>query len=318
MDMTESLRISVEAVLPFLIYLGLGYFAVRVRIADTAFMNRLNKFTFTLIFPFMTFWNVYNATPETMPSLTLLLFAGIGILALEGLLLLIVPRIVKENARRGVIIQAIFRSNFALYGVPMTLTLFPEGGSVAGVVLLEVVSIFNVTSVIILEYYNEANGGRVSLRALPGKLLRNPLLQGCVLGLVFFALGWRLPAMLETPVKALAGSATPVAMLTLGGTLSFAALGKNRRILTGTLAVRLILLPAAALALAYALGLRGVELFLVLMIAGTPIATSSYPMAANMGGDGELAGQLVFVSSVLSLVTIFGFIFALSQLGLLT
>ena len=40
-------------------------------------------------------------------------------------------------------------------------------------------------------------------------------------------------------------------------------------------------------------------------------------MAVNMGADGQLAGQLVFASTVASLVTIFGFIFTLSQMGLL-
>ena len=215
------------------------------------------------------------------------------------------------------VIQAIFRSNFALYGVPMTVSLFPDGGSVAGIVLLEVVSIFNITSVIILELFNTENGGRIDFRALPLKLLKNPLLQGCLVGLLFFAFGWTLPEALAKPVAALGNSATPLAMITLGGTLSFGALRKNRRIISGVLGVRLLLLPLVTLLLAYAVGLRGVELFLTLMIAGTPIATSSYPMAANMGGDGELAGQLVFVSTVVSLLTIFGFVFGMSQLGLI-
>ena len=317
MDPIHSFGGAVKAVLPFLIYLGIGYFAVAVHITDRAFMNRLNKFAFTLLFPFMTFNSVCSASRDGLPSAKLLIFAAVGILALEGLLLLIVPRIIKENPRRGVVIQGIVRSNFVLYGVPMTISLFPDGASVAGILLLEVVSIFNITSVIILEIFNTENGGRVHFRALPGKLLKNPFLQGCLLGLLFFVCGWELPEALAKPVAALGNSATPVAMITLGGTLTFSALRKNRRIITGVVSVRLVLLPIVTLLLAYAVGLRGVELFLTLMIAGTPTATASYPMAANMGGDGELAGQLVFVSTVASLVTIFWFIFGMSQLGLL-
>ena len=69
----------------------------------------------------------------------------------------------------------------------------------------------------------------------------------------------------------------------------------------------------------YTIGIAALFLagFLLLMIFGAPVAASSYPMAVNMGGDGELAGQLVFVSTALSLLTIFTFIFTLSQLGLL-
>ena len=83
------------------------------------------------------------------------------------------------------------------------------------------------------------------------------------------------------------------------------------------LVIRLILLPLVMVPFGYMIGLRGVELFLILMIFGTPVATSSYPMAQNMGGDGPLAGQLVFVSTVASLATIFLFIFTMSRLGLL-
>ena len=58
-------------------------------------------------------------------------------------------------------------------------------------------------------------------------------------------------------------------------------------------------------------------MFLLLMIFATPVAVSSYPMAVNMNGDGPLAGQMVFVSTIASLFTIFGFIFTLSRMGLL-
>ena len=103
----------------------------------------------------------------------------------------------------------------------------------------------------------------------------------------------------------------------LGANLVFSEIRKNRKTITAVLLVRLILLPLVTVPLGYALGLRGVELFLVLMIFGTPIATASYPMAENMGGDGQLAGQLVFTSTVASLGTIFLFIYAMSRLGLL-
>ena len=82
--------------------------------------------------------------------------------------------------------------------------------------------------------------------------------------------------------------------------------------------MRLVLLPLVMVPLGWLIGLRSVELFLVLIIFGTPVATASYPMAHNMGGDGPLAGQLVFVSTVASLGTIFLFIYTMSRLGLLT
>ncbi len=315
--MWQSFLVAFGAVVPFVIYLTLGWGIVKSGLTDRAFMNTLNKVAFKLFFPVLMFKNVYAATPEGMPSLKLIALSVAGILTLICLLMLIVPRIVKQNPRRGVIIQGIFRSNLILYGVPLTSFVFGSAGeSITGIMVLIMVSIFNVSAVVVLESFN-GGGKRMGFLPLLLRLVKNPLLQGCVFGLAFFALGIRLPKFLETPVNALGNLASPIAMITLGGTLRFAAMGENRRALSWVLAFRLVIVPLVMLVIGRFIGLGNVELFLVLVIFGTPTAVSSYPMAQNMGGDGELAGQIVFLSTLLSLVTIFLFIFALGQLNLL-
>ena len=314
--MLESFMVAFNAVAPFLILLGIGFAAVRLKLTDRPFMDRLNALNYKLFFPFLMFNNVYSAKPENMPSLKLILTGVLSVSLLVVLLVIIVPRIVKENPRRGVIIQAVFRSNFIIYGIPLTTYVFgAERSSICGMMILVMVSLFNIAAVIVLEMFRE--GGKVSAGKLLLGIIRNPILQGCLVGLVFYLLQISLPAFLATPVSSLAGLATNLALVILGASLKFEELRKNSRTISAVLLVRLILLPVIMVGFAYLIGLRGVELFLILMIFGTPVATSSYPMAQNMGGDGQLAGQLVFVSTVASLVTIFAFIFTLSRLGLL-
>ena len=308
--------VALNAVAPFLILLSVGFFAVRSGLTDRAFMNRLNKLNFRLFFPFLMFNNVYSAKPENLPSLTLMLAGPLSVVALILVLMWVVPRIVKENPRRGVIIQAVFRSNFIIYGIPLTTYVFgAERSSVCGMMVMIMVSLFNAAAVVVLEIFRE--GGKVRLKQLLLGILKNPLLQGCAVGLLFFLLRIRLPDFIASPVSSLASVATTLAMIALGANLVFEELKKNRKAIVSVLLVRLVLLPLIMLPLGWLIGLRGVELFLILMIFGTPVATSSYPMAQNMGGDGQLAGQLVFVSTVASLGTIFLFIYAMSRLGLL-
>jgi len=314
--MLESFMVAFNAVAPFLILLGIGFAAVRLKLTDRPFMDRLNALNYKLFFPFLMFNNVYSAKPENMPSLKLILTGVLSVSLLVVLLVIIVPRIVKENPRRGVVIQAVFRSNFIIYGIPLTTYVFgAERSSICGMMILIMVSLFNIAAVIVLEMFRE--GGKVSAGKLLLGIIKNPILQGCLVGLVFYLLQIRLPAFLATPVSSLAGLATNLALVILGASLKFEELRKNSRTISTVLLIRLILLPVVMVAFAYLIGLRGVELFLILMIFGTPVATSSYPMAQNMGGDGQLAGQLVFVSTVASLATIFVFIFTLSSLGLL-
>ena len=305
-----------NAVAPFLILLGVGFAAVRLKWTDRPFMNKLNALNFKLFFPFLMFNNVYSAKPENMPSVKLMLTGVLSVSLLVVLLVIIVPRIVKENPRRGVIIQGIFRSNFIIYGLPLTISVFgQEKSSVCGMMIMIMVSLFNVSAVIVLELFRE--GGKIQAKQLLLGIVKNPLLQGCLVGLLFYLLRIRLPEFIATPISSLAGVATTLALVVLGANLKFEEIRKNRRTISAVLFIRLILLPLIMVPFAYLIGLRGVELFLILMIFGTPVATSSYPMAQNMGGDGQLAGQLVFVSTVASLGTIFLFIFTMSRLGLL-
>ena len=314
--MWESFMVAFNAVAPFLILLGIGFGAVRLKLADRAFMDKVNAFNYKVFFPFLMFNNVYSAKPENMPSLKLILTGVISVSLLVVLLVLIVPRIVKENPRRGVVIQGIFRSNFIIYGIPLTTYVFgEEKSSVCGMMIMIMVSLFNVAAVIVLEMFRE--GGKIRPKALLLGIIKNPLLQGCVVGLLFYAFQIRLPSFIATPVSSLASLATTLALVVLGANLKFDELRRNARTVSIVLVIRLILLPLVMVPFAYLIGLRGVELFLILMIFGTPVATSSYPMAQNLGGDGPLAGQLVFVSTVASLGTIFLFIFTMSRLGLL-
>ena len=202
----------------------------------------------------------------------------------------------------------------------MTTAIFgAEQSAPAAMLVAVVLTIYNITSVVVLELFNDHGdpSRKLSVKTLLVKLVQNPMLQGCAIGLVFFCFQIRLPACLASPIASFANMTTPLAMFALGGTLRFEAVSKNLPYLIPTLLGKLAIVPLILAVVGFAIGLRGIELFLVVAVFGTPVASGSYPMAMNMGGDGELAGQFVFISTVISLFTLFGWIFTMSQLGLL-
>ncbi len=311
----ESFLVAINAVIPFLCYISFGYVMKVKGVVKEEFLQQLNKMVFKVMYPFMTFYNIYKADASSLPRPIMLIFSGVSILALEVILVFIVPKIVKENPKRGVIIQAVYRSNFVLFGLPLTISVFGDAASsVAAMVVTVVVTIYNTTSVVILEMFNSE--GKTTVKSLLLNVAKNPLLQGAVVGLIFFFLGIKVPKSLLTPIAAFADMTSPLALFVLGGTLHFNAIQGNLKYLVPTLSFKLIALPALMLAIAYQFGLRELELFLLLAIYGTPVAAASYPMAQNMGGDGELAGQFVVISTVVSVVTLFVWIFFLKSVGL--
>ena len=190
-----------------------------------------------------------------------------------------------------------------------------DPSSVAAMVVTVVITIYNTTSVVILEMFNSE--GKTDVKTILVNVVKNPLLQGAMVGLVFFFLGIHVPKSLLTPIAAFADATSPVALFVLGGTLHFNAIRGNLKYLVPALSLKLLVLPAVMLALGYAFGLRDLELFLLVAIYGTPVAAASYPMAQNMGGDGELAGQFVVISTVVAVGTLFGWIFFMKSVGLI-
>ncbi len=79
--------------------------------------------------------------------------------------------------------------------------------------------------------------------------------------------------------------------------------------------MKLILVPALMAFIMYRLSFDPIELFVVFCTFATPVAAASYPMAQSMGGDGDLAGEYVMVTTLLSIVTIFTWILVLKNFG---
>lgn len=312
----ESFLVATNAVVPFLIYISFGYLVKMRGIVEEEFLEKLNKMVFKLFFPCMTFYNIYKADAASLPRPVLMIFGGVSILVLEVILVLTVPRIVKENSRRGVIIQAIYRSNFILFGLPLTISVFGDSAaSVAAMMVTVVITIYNTTSVVILEMFH--GDGKTNVKTLLKNVAANPLLQGAVTGIIFFLFQWKLPGCIVKPIAAFSDMTSPLALFVLGGTLHFNAIRGNLKYLVPALTAKLILVPAVIVAIAYAIGLRDLELFILIAIFATPVATASYPMAQNMGGDGELAGQFVVISTVVSVVTLFLWIVFMKSIGLI-
>jgi malate permease and related proteins len=133
-----------------------------------------------------------------------------------------------------------------------------------------------------------------------------PAAIASVLGMALFIWGVRLPSPLGRTVTLLGDTTTPMSMLLIGSIISRmsfrAALGSFR--LYATSLYRLALFPLGLFALLHALGFRGLLLSLPVILAAMPVAANSAILAEAYGGDAKTASSLVFVSTLLSLLTI--------------
>lgn len=309
----ENLILSFNVVVPLFINIMFGYVIKRIRLVDSKTLKVMNNVTFKTFLPLLLFYNVYKTKLDGTINARLMIFAPIAIFTACILAAMIVLMIEKENKRRGVLIQAIFRSNFVLFGLPVVISLFgEESAGVTAMLIAVIVPMFNFLAVIILEMFR---GGKIDIRKIVQGIITNPLILSSMMGLILLFLNIRLPYFIEKSINDISKIATPLALIILGGSFEFSKISGNlKQILIG-IAGKLIVVPIIFVPIAIKLGFRHIELASLMIMLTAPTAVSSFTMAEQMGGDGELAGQLVVFSSAISVFTIFIWIFVVKQLG---
>ena len=305
----ESLFIALDTVLPLFLMMAVGYVTRLTHLLNEGSARQVNKVIFKIFLPLLVFINIYDSDIVGSFRGNLIIFAAAGVLVEFLISLILVLLTEQENTRRGVMLQGMFRSNFVLYGIPLSTVLFgSQAAGIASLLIAVIIPMFNVLAVLALEMFN---GQRPNLwRVLIG-ILTNPLILASAAGILCNYFQLALPKAIYSTASSLAGIATPLAFVVLGASLNFGETGRCARPLVLTLAVKLLLYPAAALGTAILMGFQGAELAVLLALFGSPVAVSSFTMAQQMGGDDQLAGQLVVFSSVLSIGTMYLFIWGL-------
>ena len=324
--MAESFGYAWHVIAPILLMVAAGFFARRVLPMDLKFYQQFNKLCFRIFLPVSLFCNTYKISDLGSISWKVLLFIIFGIL-LAVLIGVAVVRFVPSRAEKGVLVQASFRSNNTVIGLYIATALggeAAEGFAVAA--LAAAVCLFNILAVVILEYY--AGTGKKSIRETVRALTKNPLLIAIFLGLICilvreteisilgtarFTLKDSMPS-LYTALTDFSKVATPAMVFNLGALLDFKATKeKLGRIVLG-ISLRLVIVPLVCLSLAVwfrgALGITAVEFPALIAIFASPAAVAGRVMVAEIGGDSQLASQIIVWSTAFSMVTLFLFIFA--------
>lgn len=323
----ESFLFAVNAVLPIVLIVALGYFLKRLRFFGEGFPKNLNKLVFRVLLPSMLFLNVYKIESFAGIGFGYILFVAIATLSIFALAIPYALLMTKKREQRGVLWQGSFRSNYALIGIPLATSLYGEMGSIVASVLSAVyVPLLNVLAVICLTVFGNGEG-KVSVKKILLGILKNPLIESIALGgvalgiraiLVKYGIDFRLSDVkpIYSVLEQLSRTATPMALIALGAQFEFSAVAALKKQIVCATLVRTVIVPAITLSIAYAMGcFNGAHFAAFVAVFATPISISSVPMVQEMGSDTQLAGQLVVWTTITSGISIFLISFLLKAVG---
>ncbi|MGL5327887.1 MAG: AEC family transporter [Peptostreptococcaceae bacterium] len=311
----ENLILSINVVLPLFLTMSLGYLMKKLNMFDEITLKTMNKITFKVFLPTLLFYNVYKTNREYSLNFKLMGFTTISVLAIFLVLCLVIPLLEKDNKKRGVLIQSIFRSNFVIFGIPVTISLFGESATgTTSMVIAVVVPLFNILSVFALEIFRK---GKLDFKKIIKDVIYNPLIIASLTAFILLMLNIKIPIPFEKTISDVSKLATPLALILLGASFKFSKSKSHIKQLIIAVLGKLIIVPLIFIPLAVAFGFRDVELICILVALGSPTAVSSFTMAEQMDADSELAGQIVVFTSGLSVISVFLWIFTLKELLLI-
>ena len=299
----DNFLICLNAVLPLVFTMLLGFSARRLGMLGEREVIRMNKTAFFFFMPCLLFHNIYKADLSVAIQPRLLIFALISVLVIYLLTLPIILLSEKEHHNRSAVLMSIYRSNSTMVGLPIAASLVSASDISTAAVLIAVVAVFyNILAVITFSFLDGRHTRPLTLFA---SILKNPLIVGSLLGILFAYFGWRLPSAVAGVVSSLSAMSSPLLLFLLGAFFRFDSVGKYRHELVLSCVGRLIVIPALVLPLAWLMGFRDMQFAALIAIFAPSSAINSFTMAQQMGGNAELIGDTIVLSSILCPLTIF-------------
>lgn len=219
----DSFSVAAGAVAPLMFFMALGFCVSRKAHFDSAAIANFNKLVFKVFLPANMFAAVYFSDMSKLLDPKLFSYAVGGVLGIYLLAYFLVVRLVKDNRKRGAIIQIVYRSNFIILGVPLVENIYGSEAVNMPLMLATIIPpLYNVLAVYTLEKFR---GGRMDWRHILWGVITNPMILGVLLGAIVKLLPFSLPDFLTKALKDMATGTTPLALIVLGGFFQFRKCG---------------------------------------------------------------------------------------------
>ncbi len=298
------MAIVVAALLPVFILIVLGLILKRSLMRLETQWHGLERLTYYVLFPMLLIQTLVKADLSKVPVAgvggTLLISALVMSLLCLGLRPLLARMDIDGPAFTSIFQGATRWQTYVALAVSGNLY-GDTGLALASVAMVAIIPLVNVFSVAVLAHY--ASPEKQSARAIVMTVARNPLIWACAIGLFVNVLHLPLPKIWHEVADALGRSSLAIGLLVTGAGLHLEGLFRPNAGAAIGVCLKLILMPAIAVALALLFGLTGANLVIVTACAAVPASSSAYVLARQMGGDAPLLAQIITLQTILAAIT---------------
>jgi predicted permease len=290
------LNVFVNNLLPILLLSGAGFALGRTLKLDS---RPLGRVIFYILSPVLIF-NLLTSSKLAVESIILMMgYSASTMLIVAGIALVLGKLLRLERTLLTVVVLTSLFANNGNYGLPLISFAFGQEA-------LAYASIYFVTNSMLLYTVGVliASLGHLRLKEALLGLLKVPAIYAIILAVIFIRTGWTLPAPIQKTVELTAGGAVPAMLILLGLELQKVEWTHNFRALSIPVVCRLLVGPIIGLAMAALFGLNSTARKDGITEAGMPSAVMTTILANEYKLDTSLVTAIVFVSTILSPLTL--------------
>jgi malonate transporter and related proteins len=296
--------VVLAALLPVFLLIVLGFGLKRSLMRLETQWHGLERLTYYVLFPALLIETLVKADLSKVPV------AGVGgALLLSALLMSLLCLALRPLLARWAVDGPAFTSVFqgatrwqTYVALAVSANLYGDTGlALASVAMVAIIPLVNVFSVAVLAHY--ASPEKQSVRAIVMTVVRNPLIWACAIGLAINVAHLPLPRIWHEIADALGRSSLGIGLLVTGAGLRLEGLFRPSLAASIAVFLKLVLMPALAIALALCFRLSGSNLAIVAACAAVPASSSAYVLARQMGGDAPLLAQIITLQTILAALT---------------
>jgi malate permease and related proteins len=297
---------ALNTLAPLLALIALGAALRRWHFAPPSFFRDANRLLYWVALPALLFYQTAEAMIQGGAALRVFLTLLAGMVASIGLGYLVALLLRLPQTSVGAFVQGAYRGNLAYVGLPAVLLALAAShtqstsgsNSLAVLSVAFLVPIYNLIAVVVLLAGRpvEPGAGRAA-RRMVAAMFTNPLVLSCAAGLLFAIFGWKLPPVVRQTCATLGQMSTPLALLGIGASLTFASLRHRLVPASAASLIKVAAGPIIGYLVARWLGLSSEELRVAMIYLACPTASASYVMAQQLGADDMLAGSIIVVST---------------------
>ena len=296
---------TLNAIAPIFLIIAIGYLLYRTQVVGEEVWSAIEHICFYLLLPFLIIRTLSRANLGSVPIVDFMLVLVVAIIGMSLLLIAIHLALRGRYPHGGPSFTSLFQGITRFHGFVALATIGPlygdEGVALAALALATMVPMLNMFSVIVLSLYGSGSNNS-ELKAVFIRILKNPLIIACAIGLV---LNWTgVPDIIFETVIIIGNGGLGLALLAVGAGLRIGQAADQKLLVATGVFTRLIGMPIIIIGMAWLVGLEGLPRTVAIISGAVPTAASSYVMARKMGGNAELMSNIMTFQVIAAIVTL--------------